>query len=187
MDDVTDKILSGYKPEMTENERSEIVEDKFCIGYSCRKAKQQLRGKSRGTLLRKSVFPVYLWNLYRRSPCWGSSFIDWQIWGDTDNWMWPRHTGDFQFSVYMQGKDNKPAAYSKENIPYKPKKFFSISLNGVKKETSLWFMAYPGRTQEYLMSDAVKYIAGISNPNKINLRTMRLDIQKRCPKVQKSE
>jgi Peptidase S46. len=97
--------------------------------------------------------------------------------GDTDNWMWPRHTGDFSiFRVYAD-KNNEPAEYSAENVPYKPKKFFKVNAKGIKEGDFTMVYGFPGRTNEYLMSDAIKYIAEISNPNKIKLRTLRLDVQ----------
>ena len=97
--------------------------------------------------------------------------------GDTDNWMWPRHTGDFSIFRIYANKDNKPASYSKENVPYIPKKFFTISAKGVKENDFTFVYGYPGRTQQYIVSEAVKYITDISNPHKINLRTIRLNIQ----------
>lgn len=98
--------------------------------------------------------------------------------GDTDNWMWPRHTGDFSLFRIYAGKDNKPAQYSKENVPYVPKRYFTISAKGVNEGDFTLVYGYPGRTQEYLHSSAVRYISDISNPHKIRLRTMRLDVQR---------
>jgi hypothetical protein len=87
--------------------------------------------------------------------------------GDTDNWMWPRHTGDFCMLRVYAGKDNKPAAPSAENVPYKPKHFLPISLDGVKEGDFTMVMGYPGRTQEYLPSFAVEQIVTDLNPAKI--------------------
>ena len=96
--------------------------------------------------------------------------------GDTDNWMWPRHTGDFSiFRVYAD-KDNKPADYSKENKPYRPARHFAISTKGVKEGDFTMIYGFPGNTQEYVISDAVEYVAEVSDPMKIALRTERLDI-----------
>ncbi len=96
--------------------------------------------------------------------------------GDTDNWMWPRHTGDFSvFRVYA-GKDNRPAAYARDNVPYQPKKFFAVSSKGVKENDFTMIYGYPGRTSQYITSDAVDYILNTSNPSKIALRSQRLEI-----------
>ena len=96
--------------------------------------------------------------------------------GDTDNWIWPRHTGDFSiFRVYANA-DNQPADYSEENVPFKPRRFFPISTKGVEEGDFTMIYGFPGNTQEYVTADAVEYVATISNPMKIELRTMRLDI-----------
>ena len=95
---------------------------------------------------------------------------------DNDNWIWPRHTGDFSiFRIYANEK-NEPAAYSADNKPYKPARHFKISTKGVKEGDFTMIYGFPGNTQEYITSDAVKYIAEIADPTKIDLRTQRLDI-----------
>ena len=96
--------------------------------------------------------------------------------GDTDNWIWPRHTGDFSLFRIYAGKDNKPAAYSPENVPYRPKRHFTISTAGVEEGDFTMIYGFPGNTQEYILSDAVAYIAERSDPSKIAIRTGRLDI-----------
>jgi hypothetical protein len=94
--------------------------------------------------------------------------------GDSDNWEWPRHTGDFAvFRVYM-GKDGKPADYSKENVPLKPKYFLPISLKGVKNNDFAMVYGYPGSTNRYETSFGVKQKIDIDNPTIVKLRDMRL-------------
>ena len=96
--------------------------------------------------------------------------------GDTDNWMWPRHTGDFSiFRIYV-GPDGKPAEYSEENVPYEPRYYFPISINGVNEDDFTFVFGYPARTSEYLPSYAIEMITGKQNPGKIRLRETRLDI-----------
>ncbi|MCD6179651.1 MAG: S46 family peptidase [Bacteroidales bacterium] len=98
--------------------------------------------------------------------------------GDTDNWMWPRHTGDFSvFRIYAD-KNNRPAKYSKDNVPYKPKKHLSISLKGVKKDDFTFIFGYPGTTKEYLPSDEIKLITEVENPVRIKMRGLRLNTMK---------
>ena len=96
--------------------------------------------------------------------------------GDTDNWIWPRHTGDFSIFRVYAGEDNEPADYSKNNKPYQPKRHFAVSTKGVKEGDFTMIYGFPGNTQEYITSDAVEYVAEISDPMKIELRTQRLDI-----------
>ena len=96
--------------------------------------------------------------------------------GDTDNWMWPRHTGDFSVFRIYASKDNEPAAYSPDNVPYRPGKFFTVSAGGVGEGDFTMIYGFPGNTQEYILSDAVRYIAERSDPAKIAIRTGRLDL-----------
>ena len=95
---------------------------------------------------------------------------------DNDNWIWPRHTGDFSIFRIYANENNEPAAYSAENKPYKPARHFQISTKGVKEGDFTMIYGFPGNTQEYITSDAVKYIAETADPTKIDLRTQRLDI-----------
>lgn len=95
--------------------------------------------------------------------------------GDTDNWIWPRHTGDFSvFRIYADS-NNKPAKYSPDNKPYSPRRFFPISTKGVEEGDFTMIYGFPGNTQEYVISDAVEYVER-SDKMKIELRTMRLNI-----------
>ena len=96
--------------------------------------------------------------------------------GDTDNWIWPRHTGDFSLFRIYASKENKPAAYSPDNVPYRPKKHFTISTKGVREGDFTMIYGFPGNTQEYILSDAVAYIAERSDPAKIAIRDGRLAI-----------
>lgn len=96
--------------------------------------------------------------------------------GDTDNWMWPRHTGDFSiFRVYAD-KENNPASYSKDNVPYRPKYYLPLSLKGYQKDDFTFVFGYPGTTREYLTSYGVALVVRGENPVRIRLRQERLDI-----------
>ncbi|MGE4289766.1 MAG: S46 family peptidase [Salinivirgaceae bacterium] len=98
--------------------------------------------------------------------------------GDTDNWMWPRHTGDFSLFRIYADKDNNPADYSEDNVPYTPVKFFEISTAGVQKGDFTMVMGYPGTTQEYLPSFAIDQQMNVINPARIKIRTKGLQIMK---------
>lgn len=95
---------------------------------------------------------------------------------DTDNWMWPRHTGDFSMFRIYADKNNRPAPYSPDNVPYKPKRSLSISLDGVKENDFTMVFGFPGRTQEYLHSAAVAQTLNTLNPAKIDIRDKTLKI-----------
>ena len=95
---------------------------------------------------------------------------------DTDNWMWPRHTGDFSMFRIYADKDNNPADYSKENVPYKPKKFLTISLKGVNQNDPAMVIGYPGRTNRFMTSYEVKETSEITNAITILVRGVRQNI-----------
>ncbi|MBB1138385.1 S46 family peptidase [Myroides sp. WP-1] len=95
---------------------------------------------------------------------------------DTDNWVWPRHTGDFALFRIYADQNNRPAAYSKDNVPYTPKHFFPISLDGVAQDDFTMVFGYPGQTQEYLPSYAIEQIINDLNPAKIGVRDVALKI-----------
>ncbi|MBL4939789.1 MAG: S46 family peptidase, partial [Lutibacter sp.] len=95
---------------------------------------------------------------------------------DTDNWMWPRHTGDFSmFRIYADA-NNRPANYSKDNVPYKPKHYLPISLDGVEENDFTLVFGFPGRTNEYLPAIGVDQIVNVLNPAKIEVRENALKI-----------
>lgn len=180
MEDVTSRVLEGVTPALTETQRDSIVK-----ANTVRLVKE---ATSEGRGLRATVESLYYGNqyflfLYREysdvrlvgAP---PSSIG-KFGGDTDNWMWPRHTGDFSIFRIYADKDNNPAEYSEDNVPYTPKKFFKISLRGVQEGDFTFVYGFPGRTQEYIMSEGVRYVSEVSDPAKIALRTMRLDIQRK--------
>ncbi|MDE7122929.1 MAG: S46 family peptidase [Alistipes sp.] len=96
--------------------------------------------------------------------------------GDTDNWMWPRHTGDFSIFRVYAGPDNKPADYSPENRPYKADKYLKVSLAGVKENDFAMIMGFPGSTQRYATSYEIDQMLEIANPQRIFIRGERQDI-----------
>ena len=102
--------------------------------------------------------------------------------GDTDNWAWPRHTGDFGLFRIYANQSNKPANYSKENIPYIPKKSFKINIKGLKENDFTMVYGFPGRTNEYLTSDGVAETMSILDPARIKLREARLNIMEESMK-----
>ena len=177
MEDVTSQVLKGCEEGGTEDERiAKITENSSLIID---------KAKTEGIGYKAKVESLYYGNQYFLFVY--QEFTDVRLvgappssigkfGGDTDNWMWPRHTGDFSLFRIYADKDNNPAAYSKENIPYKPKKFFKISLKGVKENDFTLVYGFPGRTQQYILSNEVDYIANHSNPHKIDLRTKILDI-----------
>ncbi|MBR0285498.1 MAG: S46 family peptidase [Bacteroidales bacterium] len=180
MEDVTAAVLKGVKEKMTEEQRQAL------ISRNADKLKEQATKEGNG--LRASVEALYYGNQYflfvfreyRDVRLVGAppSAIG-KFGGETDNWMWPRHTGDFSIFRIYAGKDNMPADYSVDNVPYRPKKSLTISRAGVKEGDFTFVYGCPGSTQEYVHSEAVRYIQDVSDPEKIALRTTRLNIMKK--------
>ena len=180
MEDVTDMILKGYDPKMSEEERVGLVKKNSDALIS--------EATKDGNGLRATVEALYYGNQYFLFVY--REFSDVRLvgappssigkfGGDTDNWMWPRHTGDFSMFRIYADKDNNPAAYSEDNVPYRPKKFFRISTRGVQEGDFTFIYGFPGSTREYIHSEGVRYIEEVSDPHKIALRTLRLEIMNR--------
>lgn len=93
---------------------------------------------------------------------------------DTDNWVWPRHTGDFSMFRIYADKNNKPAEYSKDNVPFTPKHFLPISVKDIKENDFTFVFGFPGRTNEYLPSVAIEKIITDTNPARIEVRDIAL-------------
>ena len=96
--------------------------------------------------------------------------------GETDNWIWPRHTGDFSLFRIYANKDNKPAEFSADNIPFVPRKYFSISLKGVNENDFAMVYGFPGRTTEYIPASAVDMIVNSTDPARVGIRDRRLKL-----------
>lgn len=176
MEDVSSRVLNGVTDNISEFKRDSIVTANI---ESIKKAEKE------GNTYKIDVKSFYYGNQYylmvyevfedvRLVGAPPSSIGNFG--GDTDNWMWPRHTGDFSMFRIYADKNNKPAPYSTDNVPYKPKKYLSISLKGVKQDDFTMVYGFPGTTQQYLTSKGVDLIANYQNPNKIALREIRLKI-----------
>ena len=174
MQDVTKEVLDGVEDGMSESDREKVIDKNIkAVGEKA----------IEGTHYRYVIKPFYYGNQYFMYV--NEVFTDVRLvgappsnigkfGGDTDNWMWPRHTGDFSmFRVYTA--DNKPADFSKDNTPYRPLKHLEISLNGVEEGDFTFVFGYPGTTRRYVTHDYVDLAANVENPVRIELRTIRLD------------
>ncbi len=179
MEDVSTEIFKGINDKMSEAERSNLIaKNKRAV-----ESKASMNGKLKTIvkpLFNGNQYFLYVYKVYKDVRLVGAppSAIG-KFGGDTDNWMWPRHTGDFSvFRVYAD-KNNEPAEYSPDNVPYKPKQHFSIYMKGVKKGDFTMVFGYPGTTEEYLPSYAVKLLMETRNPHRIKIRQNRIDIWKK--------
>ncbi len=176
MEDVSEKVLLGINDTISETEKQELIknnieniEKKAIVGtHYTAKVKPFFNGNQYFLFVQEVFKDV---RLVGAPPSSIGKFG-----GDTDNWMWPRHTGDFSLFRIYADKNNQPAEYSLDNVPYKPKKHFPISLKGVKKGDFTMVFGYPGRTQEYLTSYAVNMIKNEINPYRIDIRKNIIDI-----------
>ena len=180
MEDVTGIILKGYSPEMSESERAGLVKQNTdALIKEVTQEGKGLRARVEALYYGNQYF-LFLYREYSDVRLVGAppSSIG-KFGGDTDNWMWPRHTGDFSIFRIYADRDNNPAPYSPDNVPYQPKKYFRISTKGVQEGDFTFIYGFPGRTQEYIHSEGVRYIEETGDPHKIALRTKRLDIMSR--------
>ena len=180
MEDVTSIILDGYDAKMTEEERAALVKkNSAALIEEAVKDGKGLRATVEALFYGNQYF-LFVYREYKDVRLVGAppSSIG-KFGGDTDNWMWPRHTGDFSMFRIYADKNNDPASYSEDNVPYRPKKFFRVSTAGVQEGDFTFIYGFPGSTKEYIHSEGVRYIEEVGDPHKINLRTLRLDIMNR--------
>ena len=158
---------------------------KILIGNNLEAVKKAYTGKTNYLVDVKPLFYgnqyfAYVYEVFRDIRLVGAPPVSiGKFGGDTDNWIWPRHTGDFSLFRIYAGKDNKPAPYAADNVPYHPKKFFPINLKGIHEGDFTMVFGFPGTTQEYLPSQAVQLLIEKSNPNKVDARTIKLSIMER--------
>jgi hypothetical protein len=176
IEDVTSRVLDKTNTTMTEAERREAVQTESTVITA---------EAIKDTHYRAQVSPFYGGNQYFLLVY--EVYSDVRLVGtppnsigkygaDTDNWMWPRHTGDFSvFRVYM-GPDGNPAQYSDKNIPLVPKRFLPVSIKNLQKEDFAMVMGYPGGTTRYMTSYEVDEAMKITNTNRIKIRGERQDI-----------
>jgi len=176
MEDVTEQVLKGVTESMSPDERDRVINQNI----------SEIRKKAvEGTNYSAVVRPFFMGNQYFLFV--NETFRDVRLvgappsaigkfGGETDNWIWPRHTGDFSlFRVYAD-KNNKPADYSKDNVPYKPAYYFPISLKGVKEGDFTMVFGYPGSTSQYVPSFHIDMVKNYLNPKMIEIRTKKIDI-----------
>jgi len=176
MEDVTVEVLKGVSDEMAAKDRENLISTNISSIQN---------NAVQGTNYRASVRPFYMGNQYFLFV--NETFRDVRLvgappsaigkfGGETDNWIWPRHTGDFSLFRIYANKENKPADYSPDNVPYKPAYFFPISLRGVKEGDFTMVFGYPGTTNEYVPSYYIDMVKNYINPKIIDIRTKKIEI-----------
>lgn len=176
MEDVTSKVMAELNDKMTEDEREAAIKK-----VSKKLEKEAVEGSDYKANVRSfydnNEFYLFIYIIYKDVRLVGAppSAIG-KFGGDTDNWMWPRHTGDFSMLRVYTGPDGKPAEYSENNIPLKPKHSLPISLKGVKKGDFTMIWGYPGTTDRFLTSYGVDLALQQSNQIVVDVRTKKLSI-----------
>jgi hypothetical protein len=174
IEDVTKQVLNGVTNSMNETERQSQT-DKNLADLRKSFKKETYQDILIRPFFEGNEYYLFVTETYRDVRLVGGPPAAIGNFGkDTDNWMWPRHTGDFSMFRIYAGKDNKPADYSPDNIPYTPKKSLSISLDGVTENDFTMVFGFPGRTTEYLPAIAVDQIMKVNDPAKIAIREKAL-------------
>ncbi|MFH0893830.1 MAG: S46 family peptidase, partial [Bacteroidota bacterium] len=176
IEDVTDKIKKVIDPNMTESIRREKIRE-ISIKLEAEATSKTTYNASVKSVFDDTEFYLFVYETYKDVRLVGAPpFSIGNFGGDTDNWMWPRHTGDFSFFRVYMSPDGKPAEYAKNNIPFKPKHFLPISLNGVHENDFVFTMGYPGKTERYLTSYGVQLATDQTNPSIVKIRDKKLNI-----------
>ncbi|MAU77227.1 MAG: serine protease [Crocinitomicaceae bacterium] len=180
IDDITDRVLANVTKEMNEDERNEAIQtsqneinseyaDADVDGY-------QYEVKS---FYYGNEFYMFIYNTYRDIRLVGAPPESvGKYGGDTDNWMWPRHTGDFSMLRIYADADNNPADYSESNVPYTPKRHLKISMDGVDQGDFTMVMGYPGSTDRFLSSWGIEQALALYNPSVVDVRDLKLRTMK---------
>ena len=176
IDDVSKAAMEAVTKAMTESERQSVIDKNLAALNKNVKKEATQQSFTRG-FFEGNQYYLFVTETYKDIRLVGAPPSSIGNFGkDTDNWVWPRHTGDFSMFRIYAGKDNKPADYSADNVPYTPKKAFNISLDGVAENDFTMVFGFPGRTTEYLYSGAVEQIRTVNDPAKIAIRNKALTI-----------
>jgi hypothetical protein len=176
MEDVTEGMLKGVTDGMNDEDRQKALNAN---------SEEIRKNAIDGTNYTARISPFYMGNQYFLLVY--ETFTDIRFvgappssignfGGETDNWVWPRHTGDFSVWRIYANKENKPATYSKDNVPYKPLYHFPISLKGVHEGDFTMVLGYPGSTSEYVPSYYIDMVKNYVNPKRIVIQTAKIEI-----------
>ena len=179
IDDVTERILEKVNDDMPEAERAAAVGEEIkAIQAEYKEADASLSYDVKSMYYGNEyyVFTYRDYNDVRLVAAPPESVGKYG--GDTDNWMWPRHTGDFSMVRIYADADNNPAAYSEDNVPYTPKRHLKISMEGVKQGDFTMVMGYPGSTDRFLSSWGVEQAINLYNPSVVDCRDLKLKTMK---------
>lgn len=176
IEEVSDQVLKDVTESMTLEKRYEIIsKNAKALTDSVAKENKFYSGQVKN-MFNGNAYYLYVYKTYNDVRLVGAPPSSIGKYGrDTDNWMWPRHTGDFSiFRVYAD-KNNEPAEYSKDNVPYQPKHHLPVSMKGVEKDDYAMIFGYPGSTDRYLTSYGVNWATDYDQPARVKIRRAKLD------------
>lgn len=174
IEDVTTQTLAGVSDEMTEREKQSAI-DKNINGIKASTKKEDWQLVKVSPFYKGNQYFLFVTERFEDIRLVGAPPTSIGKFGsDTDNWVFPRHTGDFSLFRIYADKNNRPARYNKDNVPYKPKHFLPVSLDGVEEGDFTMVFGFPGRTNEYLPATAIKHITQEFNPSNIAIREAAL-------------
>lgn len=178
MEDVTERVLAELNDEMSEAEREAKVAE-ITKAIEAEAGEDNDYRVSVKDFYGGNEFYLFLYEVYRDVRLVGAppESIG-KYGGDTDNWMWPRHTGDFALLRLYTGPDGEPAAYSEDNIPMQPRHHLPVSLDGVENGDFAMVMGFPGSTDRYLTSHGIRQALDLKNPTVVDIRDLKLKIMK---------
>jgi len=176
IEDVTSQILSGVENLTSEAAKQKKIQENIS-NLNKSYSKESFQGIKIRTFYEGNQYMLFVTESYTDVRLVGAppSSIG-KFGSDTDNWVWPRHTGDFSLFRIYADKNNRPSNYSIDNVPYTPKHFFPVSLDGISEDDFTLVFGYPGRTTEYLPAVAVAQIVAETNPAKIEIRDRALKV-----------
>jgi hypothetical protein len=176
IDDVTKEMLKNITPDMKDNQRR-LIYDRNQNELLKSIQKKSYEDVSIRSFYNGNQFFAFITLTYKDVRLVGTPPESIGKFGaDTDNWVWPRHTGDFSIFRIYAGKNNLPAEFSKDNVPYIPKHSLPISLDGVEAGDFTMVFGFPGRTNEYLTKEGVRQITEVQNPVRVKIRDQVLKI-----------
>ncbi|REE80345.1 peptidase S46-like protein [Lutibacter oceani] len=176
IDDVTQQVFEGVSDDMDEASKMKLINQNI-LKVNKGAQKEEWQDSYIRSFFKGNQYLLFVTEKFTDVRLVGAPPTSIGKFGaDTDNWMWPRHTGDFSMFRIYADENNRPAAYSKDNKPYKPAHYLPISLDGVEENDFTLVFGFPGRTNEYLPAVGVDQIVNVLNPAKIEIRDNALKI-----------
>jgi hypothetical protein len=176
LEDVSEKVLGTVSDDMDETDRKKAIQEISAAIVS--EAEDGTHYKAQVIdMFQNNQYFLFVYEIFKDVRLVGAppSAMG-KFGGDTDNWMWPRHTADFSMFRIYTGPDGKPASFSEDNVPLKPRHFLPVNIQGVEEGDFAMILGFPGGTDRYMTSFELKETMEVTNANRYNIRTVKLDV-----------